>query len=107
MQHVLLASKPFYASATKRKSQKGQTSVSPQYDNGRRVPLLNISLTVVTCYPFLTFSCLHNSLLRDLTSDFKFCLVTSSPVNPRISELIFCSGGWIEKRKYIEKGKNK
>ena len=37
-----------------------------------------------------TSHCLHNNLLRDLISNFKFRLVASSPVNPRISELMLC-----------------
>lgn len=34
---------------------------------------------------------LHNSLLRDLISNFKSRLVASSPVNPKISELMLCN----------------
>ena len=45
--------------------------------------------TAILFYIDYLFGKLHNNLLRDLISNFKFCLVASSPVNPTISELIF------------------
>jgi hypothetical protein len=39
--------------------------------------------------PFSWFIGFYNNLLRDFISAFKLRLVASSPVNPRISELIF------------------
>lgn len=44
-------------------------------------------------YLFLVPYDLHNIRLRDLISSFRLRLVTSSPVNPIISELIFYNDG--------------
>lgn len=67
------------------------TKRDASYDRILKDGITRRSMNIFTtgnCCSKLSFFGHHNSLLSDLITNFKFFLVASSPVNPKISELI-------------------
>lgn len=58
--------------------------------------------TTWNCCSKISFFGHHNSLLSDLITNFKFFLVASSPVNPKISELILSMFFKVNTRVYMD-----